>query len=331
MSGYREQLTGALLAAAVTSQTSYSWFGHRSRPLPRELCTALPRRTARTYLIHLLEGELYRSFFTQGRPVPAGLSRLNSARPNPQFVDALSEANCGVGGWESGWRVEASEYPFLFVRRNGLCARVRAAECDAPGDPAAGTWVRIRRPKELRAASPGFYTALGNAEPTAGPQEPEVRVYFNVTPTGAPPLIAACTGLLNDANLPFDLKVIDSPSGFGRRDCAVLYLAGDGYKLVRAELEAITSACARHLRDGVPAFTKSLARGVAVGAHRPQRGSSFGGARCRLIAEALVAAHEAGMTAIADRVEAVTRRFAAEGLDIESPYLAPRGVHNFEL
>ncbi len=71
MTGYRDQLAQALRAVAVTSATSYSWFGRRSRPLPEAVSAALSADTAREYLIGLLEHELYRSFYTQGRPVPA--------------------------------------------------------------------------------------------------------------------------------------------------------------------------------------------------------------------------------------------------------------------
>jgi hypothetical protein len=137
--------------------------------------------------------------------------------------------------------------------------------------------------------------------------------------------------VLNEANVPFDLKVVDRPSGFGRCDSAVVYLTCDGYKHARAQLEAITSACARHLREGVPALTKPLAQGVAVGAHRPQPGDSFGSSRCRLVAEGLVAAYESGATDLADRVDMVVRRFAGEGLDIDAPYRAPESADEYEL
>ena len=170
MSGYRDQLAQALRAVAVTSPTSYSWFGRRSRPLPEAVRAALSADTAREYLIGLLERELYRSFYTQGRPVPASWPGIESARADREFREALSRANIGVGGWERGWRVEESAHPFLLVARNGLRVRVRASDCDPPGaGRTRGATVSLRRPKELRAASPGFYTALGDAERVGRP------------------------------------------------------------------------------------------------------------------------------------------------------------------
>ncbi len=198
--------------------------------------------------------------------------------------------------------------------------RVEAADCGPPGaGHAPGAAVTVRRPKELRAASPGFYTALGDTEIAAGPEDSEVRVYFNVASKGAAPLVAVCTRLLNEAKVPFDLKVVDRPTGFVRCDPAVLYLTDDGYEHVRASLDTITSACSYHLRADPPAFTKPLVRGVAVGEHRPYLGSSFGGSRCRLVAEGIIAAHESGACMLLDRVDAVARCFADNGLDIEAP------------
>jgi HopA1 effector protein family len=330
MTGYRDQLAQALRAVAVTSPTSYSWFGRRSRPLPEAVRAALGADTAREYLIGLLEHELYRSFYTQGRPVPE--SMIDSTRADLEFVDALSRANTGVGGWEPGWRVEALEHRFLVVTRNGLRVRVHAADCGPPGaghEPGAA--VTVRRPKELRAASPGFYTALGDTEITARREYSEVRVYFNVRAEGAAALVAACTRLLNQAKVPFDLKVIDRPAGFLRCDAAVLYLTDDAFERARESLRTITSACANHLVGDPPAFTKPLRRGVAVGEHRPHLGASFGSTRCRLVAEGIVAAYETGVRRLSDRVDAVARCFALKELDIDFPYLEPGSTDRYDI
>lgn len=68
---YREQVESALRAVAVTSAVSYAWFGRHSQPLPRAVAAALAPDAAREFLIGGLQDELYRSFYTQGRPVPA--------------------------------------------------------------------------------------------------------------------------------------------------------------------------------------------------------------------------------------------------------------------
>ena len=322
MTAHREQLERALRAVAVTSPTSYAWFGSPSRPLPGDVIATLGTAAVREYLIEALQRELYRSFYTQGRPVPISPERLVAARPDHAFAEALSRANTGAGGWEPGWTIETVERGTALVARDGLAVRTRVADCRAARDPPApGDPVSLRRTKELGAGAPGFYTALGDAVPAQSGVE--VRVYLHVTAAGAAPLVAVCTRLLNGAGVPFGLKVADNPTGFSRCDAAVLYLDSGGFDRARRQLAAIASACAPHLRIAPPAFTQALARGVAVGEHHPGLGASFGAGRCRLVAEGIVAAHEGGAVRLEDRVAAVARRFAAHGLDVDAPYLVP--------
>jgi hypothetical protein len=331
MIDYREQLESALRAVAVTSATSYAWFGRRSRPLPRAVASTLAPESARELLIEGLQNELYRSFYTQGRPVPVS-AKGGPARPDHALVDALSRANSGTGGWQPGWRVETVENGTVLVVRNGLHARVPVSDCrDVKRGCGAGASLSVRRPKELLDSSPGFYTALGDIEPSAGRDGVEVRVYFNVCAEGAVPLVAVCTRLLNEAKIPFELKVIDDPGSFPRCDAAVLYLDNGGFERVRESLRTIISTCGPHLHGEPPAFAKPLTPGVAVGEHRRALGASFGTSRCRLVAEGVVAAHESRARRLPDRIDAVARRFESHGLDIEVPYLAPGSAGRYEL
>jgi hypothetical protein len=328
MTDYRDQVMQALRAVRVTSATTYAWFGRRSPPLPRPVVMALSADTAREYLVGLVAGELYRSFYTQGRAVPVNPDTARPDRPDDAFVEGLSLANNGTGGWDSGWRVEKAAPGILRVERNGLRVRVRTSECrSARGTPAIGDSVSMRRPKELTAASPGFYTALGDRELAMGDDGLEVRVYFNVAAAGAAPLVGVCTRLLNEAEIPYLLKVVDHPMGFFRCDTAVLYLDGPGFKGLQRSLAVAASVCASHLRRDAPAFTRPLTDGAAVGEHRPSLGASFGACRCRLVAEGIVEAHERGSTRLEDRLDAVARQFARRGFDLDSPYRVPAN-HN---
>jgi class II lanthipeptide synthase len=329
MIGYRAQLTRAIRAVAVTSPTSYTWFGRRSWPLQPEVTAALAADARREYLVEGLRRELYGSFYTQGRPVPVSPGRLVPASRDHAFVEALSRANTGAGGWEPGWRVERVEPGIVVVAKYGLHVRAPISACR--GSRRAGARISLRRPKERGAGSTGFYTALGDAEPAACREDVELRLYFNVTAGGAVPLVATCTRLLNEAKVPFNLKLANHATGFRRCDAAVLYLEDGGFDQIRGALPEISSACAPHLRSDPPAFAKPLAFGVAIGEHRPGLGASFGTSRCRLVAEGIVAAHESGADRLADRVDAVAGRFADHGLDIEAPYLAPGSSDRYEL
>ena len=329
MSGYREQVESALRAAAVTSTTSYTWFGRPSRPLTPAVAAALTPAAASRFLTGGLANELYRWFYTQGRPVPVGM-KDTTGRFDRALVEALSRANSGAGGWEPGWRIERIERTTGLIVRDGLRARVSMSQC-REGDRGlvVGAPVSIRRPKDTLTGSPGFYTALGDVDPDA--RRVEVRVYFNIDADGAVPLVAACTRVLNRAGIPFDLKVVANPGGFERCDAAVLYLEDDGFAPARESLRTIISTCRQHLHGDPPAFAKPIAPGLAVGEHRPSLGASFGMSRCQLVAEGIVAAYENGARRLSDRVDAVARRFADRRLDIDVPYLAPGSPDRYEL
>jgi hypothetical protein len=329
--GYREQIESALRAAAVTSATSYAWFGRRSRPLPREVAAALAPDVARKVLIDGLQNELYRSFYTQGMPVPVRMASV-PGRSTLALVEALSRANSGTGGWQHGWRVESVERDTVMAVRDGVRARVPISHCrGAHRGCGTGAQVSVRRPKEVLEGSPGFYTALGDAQPSVSRDGIELRVYLNICADGAAPLVAVCTRVLNEAGIPFELKVLDDRGGFARCDSAVLYLDDRGLERVRGSLRTIVSTCAPHLRSEPPAFAKPLVAGVAVGEHRPSLGASFGTSRCRLVAEGVAAAHESGARRLPERFEAVARSFANHGLDVDAPYLASRSARSYEL
>jgi hypothetical protein len=329
VTGHRARIADALRAVSMISPASFAWFGRPSRPLPPDLLADVGSDVARASLLEALQGELYRSFFTQGRPVPESPVGRVPPRPHRGFLAALSAANAGQGGWEPGWQLLAREADAVIVAKEGIAVRARGADCRIDGRATApGAPVRVRRPKELEAVAPGFYTALGDRLPATAE---EVRVYFHATAAGAVPLMAACTRVLNAAGVPFVLKVVDRPGGFTRCDAGVLYLESGGFAGARPAVARIVAVCAPHLRAAVPAFTQALAPGVAVAEHEPDRDASFGTARCRLLAEGLVGAHEAGAARLGDRLEAVVRTFAGHDVDIDRPYLSPGSVARYAL
>ena len=329
MTSYREQVARALRAVEVTSTTSFRWFGCPSPRLAPEMTAALSRGPARKYLIGRIERELYRSFYTQGDPVPIR-SSPESFSSDAGFVETLSAANRGAGGWDPGWQIAQIEP--LQVTKNGLRVQVAHADCRLEGTGlSVGAEASLRRPKGEPAFFPGFYMAVGNADPIAAPDDLEVRLYFHVTGDGAVPLTALTTRVLNEARIPFRLKLLADRRAYVRCDAAVLYLREDGFADVRSELGYIVSACARHLRCQAPAFAAPLGRGVAVGEHRPRLGTSFGAVRCRLLAEAIVVSHEAGARRLDARLDAVATAFAAQGLDVDAPYRVPGSTARYEL
>ena len=323
VSGYfADQLMPALTAVRVTSDTTYSWFGRRSAAPAPAVRAALAPQLARAYLVTRIADELYGSFYVRGRPVSvAQAEHPVGGRADDAFVAALSAANSGRGGWERGWTIAGEEGPGLRVERDGLRVSAAREDCRPAGDDGA---VDLRRSKEQRALSPGFYLARGDVERA---QPIEARLYFNLRASGAVAFVRSATSLLNEAGVGFALKVVAHPGGFVRCDAGVLYLDPQDFDRARAPLRTIVAACARNLEPAQPAFAKPLAPGVGVGEHARAHGGSFGTSRCRLTAEGIVAARRHAGTMLA----AVRERFAAAGLDVDRPYLVGGAVDRYAL
>ena len=132
------------------------------------------------------------------------------------------------------------------------------------------------------------------------------------------------------AAIPFVLKVVDRPGGFTRCDAAVLYLQRGGFGGARRSLASVAAAV-RPITPSVPAFTKALSRGhsrrrAPAGARRELRNEPV-----LIVAEGTRRAREQGAVGLGERLEAVARRFADHGLDVDHPYLAAGSTARYAL
>ena len=323
MSRYRDQVATALRAVTIRGPTQYAWLGRASRPLPALVAGEMNAAESRTYLVGSLREELYWSFYCHGGPVPARWGEPQPVAADPWLVAAMSDANGGRGGWESGWTVERLEGDNAVVATRRLRARVLTTDCRVvDGVLRRGAGVSVRLPKELPAVSPGFYTVLG--ETVAGASSPVglVRAYWNVGPAGAPALVAAITSRLNAKQIPFRLKVADHPLRLDRCDAAVLYLPADTFPALGKTLRKIAAALSGRLRRSTPALTLELTPGVGL-AEDDGAGESFGVRRCGLLADSIVDCHERALAGIDEQLEAVAARFADDGVSVDAPYLDP--------
>jgi hypothetical protein len=315
MSLFRDQVAAALDAVTIIAPTRYAWLGRRSRSIPTTVDGDLDDAQRRRYLVSCLGEELYCSFYCYGRPVPARWGEAQPLSGDSRLLGELSRANSGRGSWERGWTIERVDRGEVVATRARLRVRVPLSHCRPPRQGPRAE-VRLRLPKELPWLSPGFWLAVSDAPA----EDFAVRVYWNVTREGAPPLVEALTTWLNGESVPFRLKVADHPFRFARHDAAVLYLDGDVFPSVRATLAELAVALARHLRPGTPAFTLELAPGVGLA--EDAGGQSFGAQRCGMLAEAIVRSHEGPHGGV--RVAAAL--FAEHGVDIDAPYRAGRHV-----
>jgi lantibiotic modifying enzyme len=147
-----------------------------------------------------------------------------------------------------------------------------------------------------------------------------VRLYWNLTSDGAVSLMRLVTRVLNDAHLPFRLKVVDHPTRYVRCDAVVLYIPRGEYFATMAALEPVYAALGSSLRSQVPVFTKELAPGLGL-AESPDNGESFGLSRCALLAEGLIRAYAQDKRPIEERLHAVLQCFTEAEIDPHKPYL----------
>jgi hypothetical protein len=327
MSAAASQARAALDAIRILGPARYAWFGTPSDALPPQTEAMMAPADARAYLAYSIAGRLYADFYTVGTARPIGLDATMGyvAASLTPFVQSLSTANTGTGAREGGWRVVSAEEDALVVQRpDGLRFRAQPGEvAAADGALAAGAAVAVLMPKELLRLSPGFYMALGDAELPPASAGSLVRLYWNIRADGAAPLVHLLTAALNDAAVPFRLKVVADPSRYARCDAGVLYVARADYAAVRPAAETAYARLAAALGPAVPALTKQLAPGLSL-AEDPAGGmASYGQSRCGLLAEAAIRAAERGVTDSDGRLAVARGCFAEAGLDLDAPYLEP--------
>jgi HopA1 effector protein family len=319
---YPDQIVAALRAVTIRGPSRYAWLGRGSRPLPVSLDADLDESDRRTHLVACLREELYCSFYCHGAPVPARWGAPEPVSADPWLVEAMSQANTGRGSWEPGWRVERLKGQEVVVATDHLRTRVSREDTRAAsGAVRPGAAVSVRLPKELPSLSPGFCTLVSDAPRDSASSASVVRVYWNISRAGVPPLVATLTSRLNGEYLPFRLKVADHPFRLERCDAAVLYLAGEIFQALRETLREVAAALTSHLRPEIPAFTLALAPGVGLA--EDEGGESFGARRCALLADGIVRAHVQGLKRMDARFDAVVARFAEDGVMMDAPYLEP--------
>jgi hypothetical protein len=171
--------------------------------------------------------------------------------------------------------------------------------------------------------------ATGNAAFHSTDWGGAIRLYWSLTTDGAIELMQAATLRLNDAIVPFRLKVLTALARSARMDSVVLYLRGNDYANARPILEGIYTDCRHHLRAGQPVFTKKLAEGLSL-AEQPSSGLSFGMERCSVLADGLVRNYERRDRGLRARVRRIEERFEEAGLNLERPYLSPGSTDRYD-
>ncbi|WP_438042161.1 T3SS effector HopA1 family protein [Sorangium sp. So ce128] len=255
------------------------------------------------------------------------------AREDEALGLSLRSANRGKGYADGGWEIVGRHEEEWLARKAGITLLVR--ESDLAGDvpPGAPPVVSIRFPHHRPYMYPGFYTAVGDrgpAAPEAG--KPLLRIYINVDPQAAPPLVELLTAALSPSLSQFSLKVLNNPRFYPRPDAAVAYVLREDYGRVKPVLEGMVRAFRAHLNAETPSLTRPLAPGIAVaeepatdGVFRP----SFGQHRCTLVARGLTRAFADAVESAEGRRRYILRELEHGGVNPMSPYLNPGSSDDF--
>ena len=321
MPDYRADILEAVQAVQIHGSVSFSWFGAQSVQVPDDVRASMSKEAAASYLQYALKMRLYTDFYCRGKAgATVGEMFAADARPDPGFLSILEGNNAGTGCWEPGWTVLSRNQDDVVATRNGLTVIAGiSTHCQGEnGSYDPGDTVSLRFPSALPGISPGFYLVQGEIPLRNDDSGPLFRLYFNLMPEGAPILIRLVTENFNIAGLAYKLKTLSNPRTYYRRDSAVLYLRqsdiDDALKLIQQQFDDIEVL----LKDGVPALTLEIAKGIAC-AEDPDDGDSFGLSRCRLIAVGIIEAWSAGGGS-ERALEAIEKNFTAAGVDIDRPY-----------
>ena len=306
---------------AIRSRDAFDLFGdsHESTPSSADASDGdgILSADAREELADLLYSTLH------CRETPSGLGAIMTPRTREvdesSFVQLLSQANTGAGTWQEGWQVVADEADgFFCVQQDGIRLWATRDELAAASPLTPGAICRLRFPKECLALYPGHYVAEGDAY--TGGREDTIRLYWNVRAEGAARLMADVTGRFNKASIGFQLKTLSNSEAYERADAAILYMPRHEWSRARDTVAAIHAEIAPWLRPDVSLYALRLAPGLSL-AEDPIEHVSFGEQRSRILASALVAAHDAP-----DRFASVIAVIEGEGLDVRHFYLNP-GSH----
>ena len=284
-------------------------------------------KTARNYLLYQLQSHLYNDFYIRGGASHSVWSDPGSETDALSFVETLSAANEGSGCHESGWEIQTVGEDHLVVRKGNLELWVRPEDYTAQKDRSSkpGACVVLRLPKELRGISPGYYMALSNQEDTSPDGQPLVRLYWNLSATGAATFVRAATRALNNAGLFFRLKTLNDPRSYNRCDAAVMYFRKSQHSSVIKQMSQVYPDIASYLKPKTPMFTKAIAPGVGL-AEDPGSNESFGQHRCKILADGMIRAYERGAKSLTERLDIVTECYVSSGIHLNEPYLNPSSI-----
>lgn len=252
-------------------------------------------------------------------------------RPDPDLLARLSAANATRERWEHGWSIAQVLPDGQIQAQRGNLRRLvwpgQFLSLDGPGaQPRPGAQISLFYSKESTTLQPGFYYLFGETAEEQSHAYGIMRLYWNVSPEGAPRLLGAVSAALNRFFVPFRMKCAVALGEYERTDVAVVYLPKRLTRFGFDLLPEIYPKVREHLADDVPFFSRKLAPGLSL-AEDPGTGESFGQHRCRLVAEAVWNCFLREENSTGARLEELERLFEANGVH---PHHCHMNAHSAE-
>jgi len=202
-----------------------------------------------------------------------------------QFMHRLSAVNASSNAPDIGWEADKQKTDSRgFAHKNGIVRPL------VPGGfvKKEGTVDFLRVAEDLT-FEPDYYHAYSNAY-LAENQE-LYRIYWNLKPEGAAPLLKALTEEFNFYRIPFRFKCLNHPALYRQHNTAILFINKNDLKLVSMLLRPIVVQLLAALNEAAPMFCEPIYAGVGL-AEDPGISNSYGMFMMRQVAQILMNEHE---------------------------------------
>lgn len=158
---------------------------------------------------------------------------------------------------ETGWILTGWNAQQALIEKNNVRAFILRSQI-GNDDLIVNNKLTIPTPAILPGRLPGFIVRYGKEKI----YHPISRFYLNLRPRGAIWALQRLAKILDDAGLPYEIKVLAHPRMYKRRDAGVIYLPSSSVqhaiKLLSAEITKVNKV----LFSPVPLLTKPLAPGL---------------------------------------------------------------------
>jgi HopA1 effector protein family len=276
-------------------------------------------------LSSVLQNLVYAHFYTQSQHIDTSKD-TKILKSHNEYFTILEKANPSQERWDKDWKIDSVDYQaqHIIVSKGGYRRQIIAGEFvkqDFSQPLKEGTSVNIFLRKSNNEMEGGFYHVFGNTL-TDDDARQIVRFYFHLKESGSPILINTLCSTLNEYQIPFHFKCLNTPAFYQRADAGVLYIDKRYHSIVADLIIQTYPSVSKHLNDTVPLFTLKLGRGIGFAENPLNPNDSFGTHRSRLISQSIIECFEQEKSK-SEWLKAIEMTFEKNRISLEKPYLNP--------